>query len=149
MYASKKGHCAPTELPLAAKANVNQTNKYGNIALIKASMHGHVAPVETLLAAKANVDHTDKHGATSLVLAIWYRHNELAELPESWPQLTPLMRAGVLQSPQEIKALLHGGADPTSTSQLPSGTQTAQRLAISDPPRTWFSTTCYDTVDLI
>ena len=59
------------------------------------------------------------------------------------------MRAVVLQSPQEIKALLHEGADPTCTVQLPSGIQTAHSLAINDPPRTWFSTTCSDTVELI
>ena len=64
-------------------------------------------------------------------------------------QLTPLMLAVVLQSPQEIKALLHEGADPTCTVQLPSGTQTAHSLAMNDPPRTWFSTTCLDTVELI
>jgi hypothetical protein len=74
---------------------------------------------------------------------------EVVELLKSWSQLTPLMVAVVLQSPQEFKALLHEGADPTCTVQLPSGTQTAHSLAINDPPRTWFSTTCSDTVELI
>ena len=76
-------------------------------------------------------------------------HSEVAELLESWPQLTPLMLAVVSQSPQEIKALLHEGADPACTVQLPNGTQTAYSLAMNDPPRTWFSTTCSDTVELI
>ena len=73
----------------------------------------------------------------------------VAEMLESWFKLTPLMVAVVLQSPQEIKALLHEGADPTCTVQLPSSTQTAYSLAMNDPPRTWFSTTCSDTVDLV
>jgi len=76
-------------------------------------------------------------------------HISLAELLESWPLLSQLMVAVVLQRPQEIKALLHAGADPTSTVQLPSGVQNAHSLATNDPPRTWFSTTCLDTLDLI
>ena len=36
----------------------------------------------------------------------------------------------VLQRPQEIKALLHAGADPTRTVQLPNGVQSAHSLAI-------------------
>ena len=59
------------------------------------------------------------------------------------------MVAVVLQSPQEIKALLHAGADPTCTVQLPNGIQTAHSLATNEPPRTWFATICPDTVDLV
>ena len=76
-------------------------------------------------------------------------HSKLTELLEFWSQLTPLMVAIVLQSPQEIEALLHEDTDPTCTVQLPSGTQTAHSLAINYPPRTWFNTICPDTVDLI
>ena len=63
------------------------------------------------------------------------------------------MRAVLSQSPREMKLLLHEGADPTRTVQLPSGIQTAHSLAINDPPRTWFrtlgGTICSDTVGLI
>ena len=146
--ASYQGHNAPVETLLAAKANVNHAGT-PHAPLTYASMRGHIAPVETLLAAKANIDHGDTHGWTALTWASREGHNEVVELLESWSQLTPLMVAVVLQSPQEIKALLHEGADPTCTVQLPSGIQTAHSLARNDPPRTWFSTTCLDTVELI
>ena len=59
------------------------------------------------------------------------------------------MVAVVLQRPQEIKALLHAGADPTRTVHLPSGVQSAYSLATNEPPRTWFGTICPDTLDLV
>ena len=149
MRASQYGHSAPMKLLLASKANVDQTNAAGHTSLMRASMHGHSALVEVLLAAKAPVDQTDRQGYTALKWASMCGHSELAELLEFWSRLTPLMRAVVSQSPQEIEALLHEGADPTCTVQLLSGTQTAYNLAMNDPPRTWFSTVCLDTVDLI
>ena len=151
LLASMNGHSAPVQLLLADKANVYQADKHGRTSLIRASMNGHNGLVETLLAAKAPVDHTDKYGNTSLshIYPGMGGNREVRDLLESWSQLTPLMRAVVTQSPQEMKALLHEGADPTCTVQLLSGTQTAHSLAMSDPPRTWFSTTCSDTVELI
>ena len=157
ILASRYGHSALVELLLAAKAPVDQTDKHGYASLMAASYEGHIAPVELLLAAKANVDQRtakpNKYGTyggtTALGLASMDDQYEVVELLKSWSQLTPLMVAVVLQSPQEFKALLHEGADPTCTVQLPSGTQTAHSLAINDPPRTWFSTTCSDTVELI
>ena len=125
MYASLRGHSAPVEVLLAAKANVGQAandHNGGRTALILASMRGHSAPVEVLLAAKANVDQADKYYETPLDYASMGGHGALAELLKSWPRLTPLMLAVVLQRPQEINALLHAGADPTCTVQLPSGT---------------------------
>ena len=149
MKASIKGHIAPMEVLLAAKANVDQADKHGATALRYASVEGDSALVELLLAAKANVDQAANDGQTALSLASYEGHSELAELLEFWSELTPLMLAVVTQSPQEIKALLHEGADPTWTVLLPSGIETAHSLAINDPPRTWFSATCLDTVDLI
>ena len=145
------GNSEMVEFLLAVKANVDHTDNSGNSALMYASIsiEGHIAPVETLLAAKANVNQANEYGHTARIWASTSGHSELAELLESWSQLTPLMRAVVTQSPQEIKALLHEGADPTCAVQLPSGIRTAHSLAINDPPRTWFSTTCSDTVDLI
>ena len=149
MEASRNGRSALMELLLTAKANVDQADKLGRTALTLASMRGHSEPVELLLTAKANADQTDNVGQTALDWARKEGNIELANLLDFWSQLTPLMVAVVLQSPQEIKALLHEGADPTCTVQLPSGTQTAHSLAMNDPPRTWFSTTCSDTAELI
>ena len=118
--ASGGGYRALVETLLAAKANVDQTDKNGATALMYASVQGHIAPVETLLAAKAPIGQTSNDGWTFLMYASGEGHSELAELLESWPQLTPLMMAVVLQSPQEVKALLHAGADPACTVQLPS-----------------------------
>ena len=148
-YASGNGHSAVVELLLAAKAPVDHTSNLGHTSLMCASLGGHSAVVELLLAATAKVDRTDKDGKTARMYATEKGHSELAEALESRSQLTPLMLAVVLQNPQEIKALLHEGADPTCTVQLPSDIQSAYSLATNDPPRTWFSTTCSDTVDLI
>ena len=147
--AAYAGDTAQVQTLLAAKANVDQANKWGTTALMYMSAYGHSASVELLLAAKANVDQADNDGNTSLVFASGGGHSEVHKLLKSWSQLTPLMRTVVTQSPQEIKALLHEGADPTCTVQLPSGVQTAHSLATNDPPRTWFATTCSDTVELI
>ena len=63
--------------------------------------------MELLLAAKAPIDQANKYGHTALIVASLYGNSDVAGLLEFWSQLTPLMLAVVLQSPQEIKALLH------------------------------------------
>ena len=155
MNAIENGSIAPMELLLAANAPVDQTNKHGETALILASRFNDIAPVALLLAARANVHHTDKTGCTALDcssrLQSEFEHIEHCELLESWSLLTPLMLAVVFQqSPQEIKALLHGGADPSYAVQLPSGTQTAYTLALGGTICSDFalSTICCDTIEL-
>merc|ERR1740117_2235599 len=111
--AARAEDTAQVQKLLAAKAPVDYTDKFGRTALIAASQcpnmagasqYGHIAPVEVLLVAKANVDLTEQRGRTALVYASRNNLNiGLAELLESWPQLTPLMLAVVLQRPHEIK----------------------------------------------
>jgi len=149
MCASLNGHSASTELLLSASASVDQADNQGRTALMCASRNGHSASTEMLLGASASVDQAENQGRTALMYASRNNHHIIEELLISWPLLAPLMEAVVLRNPIKVRALLHLGADPMHTVELPSGTQSAWSLAMNDPAWSWANKTCTETMQLV
>lgn len=71
LYAGAEGRDEILKLILATgKAKLDDTNRYGGIALIPAAHHGHPTTVAILLEAGLNVDHVNNLGWTALLEAV-------------------------------------------------------------------------------
>jgi len=148
MYAGLYGHNESIELLLGASASVDEVDNYGRTALMCASLRGHSASIELLLGASASVDQAGNGGRTALMFASRNNHHTTEDLLRSWTLLSPLMMAVVLRNPVQVRALLHLGAGPMHTVELPSGTHSAWSLALNDPPQSWAKETCTETMQL-
>ena len=65
---------------LAAGADVNARNRYGQTALMLAAHRGHLQVAEALVEAGADLNVTAKHNLTALMLAIVAGHVTVARL---------------------------------------------------------------------
>jgi ankyrin repeat protein len=71
LYSGAEGHDEILKLILATgKAKLDDTNRYGGIALIPAAHHGHPTTVAILLDAGLDVDHVNNLGWTALLEAV-------------------------------------------------------------------------------
>lgn len=71
LYAGAEGRDEILKLILATgKARLDDTNRYGGIALIPAAHHGHPTTVAILLEAGLDVDHVNNLGWTALLEAV-------------------------------------------------------------------------------
>ncbi len=71
LYAGAEGRDEILKLILATgKAKLDDTNRYGGIALIPAAHHGHPTTVAILLEAGLDVDHVNNLGWTALLEAV-------------------------------------------------------------------------------
>ena len=127
----------PLQLLLAAGAQVNIVNKKGETALMRAAFVGNAPHVAALLAAGADKTLRNEEGLTATELITHFfisRHRPAMEYPLGQemaytaiyghlngipsPELTPLMQAVLMRNPQEVSALLAGGADVNAASAL-------------------------------
>ena len=148
MYAARLDGNASIALLLGASASVDHTDDKGCTALMCASLRGHSASIELLLGASASVDQAGNGGRTALMFASRNNHHTTEDLLRSWTLLSPLMMAVVLRNPVQVRALLHLGAGPMHTVELPSGTHSAWSLALNDPPQSWAKEACTETMQL-
>lgn len=65
---------------LAAGADVNARNRYGQTALMLAAHHGHLQVAEALVEAGADLNVTAKYNLTALMLAVVAGHVAVARL---------------------------------------------------------------------
>lgn len=74
---------------LAAGADVDVRDRYGQTGLMRASMRGHLEVARLLIARGANLDAAAKHGLTALMLALVNLHEDVAlALVEAGADLT-------------------------------------------------------------
>ena len=78
-FASQGGHVEVVKTLLAAEAEVNKANKYGNTPLSMASRNGHLEVVQALLGADAEVNKANKYGNTPLSMASRNGHLEVVK----------------------------------------------------------------------
>ena len=65
---------------IAAGADVNARNRYGQTALMLAAHHGHLQVAEALVEAGADLNVTAKYNLTALMLAVVAGHVAVARL---------------------------------------------------------------------
>jgi ankyrin repeat protein len=71
LYAGAEGRNAILSLILATgRAKLDDTNRYGGVALIPAAHHGHPETVRMLISAGVDVDHVNDLGWTALLEAV-------------------------------------------------------------------------------
>ena len=78
--ASSEGHLDILKALIAAGADKDKDEDYGETPLTRAAMHGHVECMKALLAVKADVNKADEGGWTPLICASYYGHVEIVEL---------------------------------------------------------------------
>ncbi|NKB57403.1 MAG: hypothetical protein GKS00_13840 [Alphaproteobacteria bacterium] len=76
--AAKDGDVSWIERLITEGHAVDGRDRYGQTALMLASMHGHKAIVDTLIANDADLDVTAKYGLSALMLAIVNHHPDIA-----------------------------------------------------------------------
>ena len=76
--ASKAGDAASLLAQIAAGADVDALDRYGQSALMLAAVRGHLAAVRALVEAGAALDTTAKHGLSATMLAVVNHHAEVA-----------------------------------------------------------------------
>ena len=74
----------------AAAQDVNQADREGKTALMRAANHGQVAEVQRLLAAGAQVNAQDNDGETALMMAADEGHAAVVKLLLDYIQLNQL-----------------------------------------------------------
>ena len=89
MYAARQGHDKVAEMLIGAGVEVDTVDKDHKTPLLEAAKIGNTKVVEILMAKGAKVNTKDAHGMTPLMLAAKYN-----------------------DTPDTVKALLKGGADP-------------------------------------
>jgi len=73
-----RGDVAALEARIAAGADVDARDRYGQTGLMLAAHHGHEAVVAVLVAAGADLDVTAKYGLSALMLAVVAGHEACA-----------------------------------------------------------------------
>ena len=125
------------QLLLAAGVQVNIVNKKGETALMRAAFVGNAPHVAALLAAGADKTLRNEEGLTATELITHFfisRQRPAMEYPLGQEmaytaiyghlngipsaELTPLMQAVLMRNPQEVSALLAGGAEVNAASAL-------------------------------
>ena len=79
--AAKAGDTASIEAQIVAGADVNALDRYGQSALMLASMHGHLGVIRVLLREGAALDVTAKYGLSATMLAVINHHEPIARAP--------------------------------------------------------------------
>jgi ankyrin repeat protein len=69
MLAALGGHTNIVSVLIAARANLNAVNQYGDTALMAAASNGHIDIVSVLIAARAEVNTANQYGYTALTAA--------------------------------------------------------------------------------
>merc|ERR1712146_341323 len=82
--AAKQGDAPSVASLLAAGADPNASNKYGQTALFSAANKGYFKCAKQLLAAGANVELQDEDGNTALDKAVDKKHEDIATLLRLW-----------------------------------------------------------------
>ena len=80
MKASSQGHLDILKALIAAGADKDKDNDYGETPLTRAAMHGHVECAKALLAVKTDVNKADNDGLTPLICASFIGHVEIVKL---------------------------------------------------------------------
>ena len=80
MKASSQGHLDILKALIAAGADKDKDNDYGETPLTRAAMHGHVECMKALLAVKTDVNKADNDGWTPLICASFIGHVEIVKL---------------------------------------------------------------------
>ena len=119
--ACDKGYLDIVKALLAAGADKDKGNDFGNTPLIRAALKGHLKVVQVLLKARAKVDTANKqHGDTALILAAHYGLIEVVEAlltagankdHADMYGNTALISAAYHSRTQVVEALLKAGAD--------------------------------------
>lgn len=78
--AAKTGHVSALARLLDSGVDINCRDRYGQTALMLASVHGHDEAVRFLLDRNANPDATAKYSLSALMLAIVNRHGRIARM---------------------------------------------------------------------
>jgi serine/threonine-protein phosphatase 6 regulatory ankyrin repeat subunit B len=78
VVASQEGHDFIAKALLAAGADVNKFDGFGDLPLLAASESGHLPLVQQLLAARATVDRIGAEGVTPLFFACQNGHSQVA-----------------------------------------------------------------------
>jgi len=78
--AAINGDCETIRACLAQSADINRLDKYGQTALMLASLHGNDAVIEMLVENGAELDITAKFGLSALMLAVINNHENTARL---------------------------------------------------------------------
>ena len=94
LIAASEGHLALLELTLESGARVNDLDSYDGTALIRAAERGHAEVVRRLIRAGVDPDHVNNLGWTAL--------HEAVILGDGGPDYV-----------RTVRALVHGGADPS------------------------------------
>jgi ankyrin repeat protein len=79
MKASMNGDLAQVKALIAAGAQINKLNGYGNTALRLAAFGGHLEIVQALITAKAELNKQNRFGLTALRSAALCRHLEIVK----------------------------------------------------------------------
>ncbi len=119
--AAEEGKTAKAKEAIAAGADVNATNEFGNTALILAADHGHIDMVKLLVAKGANVNAKNEKDTPALAWAALNRNIELVKLLlEAGAEIdakvnkdggTALMVAAINGHTDVVNLLLERGAD--------------------------------------
>lgn len=137
LHAARAKNPESLQILLAAGAQVNLTNKKGETALMRAAFVGNVPHVAALLAAGADKTLRNADGLTAAEIITHItisRHSPAMEYPLGQEmaytaiyghlngipsaELTPLIQAVLMRNPQDVSALLAGGADVNAASAL-------------------------------
>src|SRR5688572_913441 len=89
--AARIGDFDGVESELAAGADVNSLDRYGQTALMLAAPRGHLAVVQCLVRHGANLDVRAKFGLSALMLAIVSKQDAVACALDTW---SPAERSG-------------------------------------------------------
>ena len=76
--AAKRGDAPFLAAEIFAGAEVDALDRFGQTALMLASMYGHLDAVQTLIDAGANLDVTAKWGLSATMLAVINHHGSVA-----------------------------------------------------------------------
>ena len=79
-YTSREGHLDILKALIAAGADKDKDEDYGETPLTRAAMHGHVECAKALLAVKTDVNKVDNDGWTPLICASFIGHVEIVKL---------------------------------------------------------------------
>ena len=108
IIASEFGHISIVKQLVAAGARTNIAKATMATPLYMACQNGHTEVEKSLLEARASTD------TQRCPYSIASKANRTAvfELLEAWSVLTPLMIAVAMRKPEQVRGLLHSGADP-------------------------------------
>ncbi len=76
--AARRGDVLALRAQIASGANVDALDRFGQSALMLATLGGHLEAVEALIAAGANLDVTAKFGLSATMLAVVNGHSAVA-----------------------------------------------------------------------